>query len=54
MSRIAFLATSPMSMIMPIIENRLNVLPVSIKAPKAPTSATGSANMMDSGSSQDS
>ena len=36
-------------MIMPIIENRLNVFPVSKSAPKAPVRATGSENMIASG-----
>ena len=36
-------------MIMPIIENRLNVFWVSSNPPKAPVSATGSENMIASG-----
>src|SRR5665213_1381488 len=48
-SRIPFFVTSPISSTEPISENRFSVWPVSASEPSAPTTATGTANMMMNG-----
>jgi hypothetical protein len=45
----AFFTTRPISMITPIIEKMLSVLPVMNRPPNAPTTAIGSDSMMVSG-----
>ena len=48
-SRIAFFVTRPISMMKPIIENRLSVVPVRSSARNTPISENGSDAMMANG-----
>ena len=51
-SRIAFLPTNPVNMIMPIMLIRLSVLLVNASRPKAPTTASGRLSMTINGNSR--